>query len=320
MTENYSVLEPFDYLADIQSESSTAKKRVWTQSMCFEPGKVTNAISDVLITAAGKGLDVRLRTDWFNIPKANGEQKEEIYSRLRQNGVDVLITNPPSILDRFFPYHGRNHIKMTIIDNIAYIGGVNYSDQSFEFNDFMVKITDKAIVDVLVDVYMDDDKQSDKLIKIDDTTTVMVDSGKKPKSIIFDTTIQAVADAKSSIYFISQLIPDGKFLNALFNAYRDKKDVIVIAPKNNSFSHMFSLLNKINRFAMNIKKHYLPIIFLDKMLHAKLTIIDKHLVVFGSHNMSQKGVRMKTTEIAIMSTNSKLVNNLCEYFDKLKQP
>jgi phosphatidylserine/phosphatidylglycerophosphate/cardiolipin synthase-like enzyme len=156
------------------------------------------------------------------------------------------------------------------------------------------------------------------LIKIDDTTTVLVDSGKKPKSIIFDTTIQAVADAKSSIYFTSQLIPDGKFLNALFNAYRNKKDVIVIAPKNNSFSPMFSLLNKINRLAMNIKKRNVPIIFLDKMLHAKLTIIDKRLVVFGSHNMSQKGVRMRTTEIAIMSTNSELVNNLCEYFDKLK--
>lgn len=69
---------------------------------------------------------------------------------------------------------------------------------------------------------------------------------------------------------------------------------------------------------MKMKHRIIPLHVLHQMVHAKLTIFDTNLAVIGSHNLSEKGVMMRTAEIALFTKNKRLLQNLSEYFDKLK--
>ena len=45
----------------------------------------------------------------------------------------------------------RNHKKLYVVDDHAYVGGINLSDHNFAWRDFMVRVEDPAIVEALVE-------------------------------------------------------------------------------------------------------------------------------------------------------------------------
>ena len=328
---NYQVLTPNEFLSDVLFEAERATTRVWTQAMYFESGTITKLLFEGLKKAAQNGLDTRVHIDWFSLKYSNGKYliprshsfftKKQYFDQLVEHGIVLYYVNPPTLLQHFFPYSGRNHIKLTIIDNaIAYIGGVNFADTDFTFSDFMVKVTDPAIVSELAAIFEQIEKQQliDNTLTIDENTKIIVDCGKPNRSPILIEAVKAVSLARVSVLHTGQFVPDGKFLRALIEAGQRHAQISIIAPSKNSFTPIFSFVYRLNRWLLFLQSNRLQITYKKTMVHAKLTIIDNSTVIIGSHNLSGRGVRVGTGEIALLSRNPVLVQNLRVYFEKLQ--
>ena len=79
------------------------------------------------------------------------------------------------------------------------------------------------------------------------------------------------------------------------------------------------VINTMNRAALtlsrkNIPLHYNPF----RGIHAKLVIGGEKWAIFGSNNMSKKGVDAGTREWAILTYNPILVQNLLRYYRDIR--
>lgn len=327
-----SVLTPAEFIEDIKFEAKKAKKMIWMQAMFAEPGEVTRDLLGIFQNA-DKSTDKRFYTDYFGLLTAeagtnifgqlffftkSGEkvrknriEKKVFFSKLKDAGVTLRFTNPPNILIKMFPYAGRNHRKITIIDDIVYIGGVNFSDGDLLNIDFMVKFKNEKVALALAKLFIEDNypPQNTEII-IDEETKILLDAGIFNDSIIYNETVKCAQSAKTSILFISQLGPDGRYLRTLRKASKKGIDVKVIVPLRNAFNKVFLMLHRMNDMVMEIFRGDIRVLKYPGAIHAKLIIVDGKYALFGSHNFTNKGVLMKTNEIAVLSSNKILVGNL----------
>jgi cardiolipin synthase A/B len=334
---HFTVLTPYEFIEDVKSEAEKATKRVWAQAMDVEPGEISNGFFAVFQEAAKKGIDTRFHADCYSLMvtdgtfnywpfvshrlKQNRADKMKVKKRLayefQRSGAKFLYTNAPSILDRLFPVRGRNHMKIVIIDDTAWVGGVNFTDDNFLAQDVMVKLTDRQIVQEIAYVFEEIDEPHvlrDMAIHCTDETTLLVDGGRINRSIILRRAVALLDSASTSIKVVSPLIPDADLLYALQRAQSRGVTVQVIAPHSRKMGGIYVLLDEFNGFVMRFRGIKIPISFKSRMIHAKILIVDDKEVIVGSHNFSSRGVRMGTEEIALQSTNKQLTENLLEFY------
>lgn len=335
---NFQVLLPHEFLDDVAIEAKNAKYRVWAQSMDVVSGELTKKLFSILEKKSHEGLDSRLHIDYYSLlvsdgnfnylMKFNKKFKNEkghlllasrlLFERLEKNGVKVLYTNPPGILEKIFPFKGRNHMKIVIIDNNAWIGGVNFNDWNYNGNDYMVKLTDPKIVSHIATLFKKIDRQEkfdDYRVKCTDETTLFVDSGKIGKSIILNEAIKNIKSAEATVLITSAFFPDTQMVKTLHDRYKNNVEVKVVAPRPRSLHGIYKFVEKINFEIMRFRKLNFPTKLIRTPHHAKMLIVDRKTAMFGSHNFSGRGVTMGTGEVAFTSTNKTLINNLLEFFD-----
>jgi phosphatidylserine/phosphatidylglycerophosphate/cardiolipin synthase-like enzyme len=327
--KNFTVLRPHEFIDEVEQLSSLAQTRVWMQAMYIAEGSIFKRIEQLLRSSAARGIDTRLHADWFCIKFINGKRvkqnsqaylaKQFMLMELQKANIKFTLTNRPSFIERLFPYKGRNHMKITVIDSVAFLGGVNLADDDFEFADFMIRLTDPHLVEAIANLYISIENQTVKneAVIVDQTTTLLIDKGSMGKSVILNHAVDLVSSSKVSAEYTCQFFPDGPLLNSLHRAYLNKRVVRAICPPRNSFSRMFILVFLFNRLSMRLRRKFVPVYILDRPLHAKLLIVDKATVVFGSHNLTRNGVLIGTGEVALQSSSPELVKNLQDYFDEL---
>jgi cardiolipin synthase len=140
-----------------------ARRRVHVQAMTFEGdiagGKVAAAIT------ASAAADRRVLVDdysRFTVSdrsvnslagrfdsdlKAEVRATDAMFRGLIRAGAPVRLTNPIGRLMANYP--ARNHKKLIIADDVAYIGGINFSDHNFAWLDFMLRLEGAAAADLL---------------------------------------------------------------------------------------------------------------------------------------------------------------------------
>lgn len=140
-----------------------ASQRLYVQAMTFEGDdaglQVAAAISAcgasdrrVLVDAYTRHV-VSDRFVWTPSALADPSLRSEVrstramFARLASEGVRVRMTNPVGPF--FARYPARNHKKLILADNVAYIGGINFSDHNFAWNDFMLRLEGPAAADFL---------------------------------------------------------------------------------------------------------------------------------------------------------------------------
>ncbi len=333
---NHTVLTGPEFLKDFSIEVQRAEKRVWGQAMAIYPSQ--SLFLDAIRAANEKGLDTRLNVDWFTLlvsegginaligPKkiiGKGSQHESLreydrvaYRSLKDSGVMLHFTNPPTLREKVFPYTGRNHIKIYIVDSVGYIGGINIQDDSIRGIDFVVKITDPRIVDVLAEEFEfgSDEKKDDEVLFTDGS--ILIDGGKPGESTILEAAQHMVDLAQKKVRNISFFTPDGPFLKSLKKAHDRGVDVEILKPSETS--GIYVLLDLFNKINMNIKGRKVPFRETQDSVHAKLLIVDDETVLFGSHNLMASGVNAGTQEIAFFSSNPILVGNLINFYNKAR--
>ncbi len=157
----FQVLQTPEFIAELRSEIPKARSQILIQLMTFDGDKAGLEIAELLLAAKARGVEVRLLVDSFtrfrvsDVPVRRPEVADEVaatkamFERLRSQGIGLNFTHPLGPANLFAP--ARNHKKIFVIDDAAYLGGINVSDHNFEWHDFMVKIRDSAIRAAIVD-------------------------------------------------------------------------------------------------------------------------------------------------------------------------
>lgn len=334
--QNFEVLNIQEFLSDALLEAKNAKKRILMQAMFLEGGKVAESIIEIYKAASVSYK--KLYLDWFGLMTIQGtpvylkyflpkisrakievavKKRDQAIVNIRSKGTKINFTNRPNIIEKIIPFLGRNHCKITIIDDNVYIGGINFSDENLVCIDFVVKLIDKKIASILETLLKQKNKKKDKEIIVDNETKIFIDSGIPYKSLIFTKVASLIKRSKKNIFHISQFAPDGKLLELFENASIKGIDLKVIIPFENEFGRIFGFIHELNKTFIYLKKNKLPLFVYPGTVHAKLTIIDERYVLFGSHNLSGKGIAAGTNEISILSSNKKLIKNLLKFYKNL---
>lgn len=109
----------------------SAKEYIFLEYFMISPGKMWNAILEVLVKKAREGVDVRVLYDGscsvYLLPYKYPKQIEEM-------GIQCRMFSPP-IPFLSTHYNNRDHRKIMVIDgNVAFTGGVNLCDEYININ------------------------------------------------------------------------------------------------------------------------------------------------------------------------------------------
>lgn len=285
----------------------------------------TDEVIDALCNAAKRGVDVQVAADVFTYGEFGGhfipfkyytkQSRQTTYMSKRLQAAGVKFT----WLGRFslLPITGRTHIKALVVDDTIYsFGGVNLDDTSFTFSDYMFEYTNPALAQQLKN-------DMARLIKADskhfayrshsfyDETigTILIDGGFQGDSIIYRRACQLASEAKS-IIFVSQYCPTTKLRRAL----KKKQTKLYFNQPSNTNNKLNSLFIRLTMFFTRERTHYTR----DKYLHAKFMIFTmpsgKKIALTGSHNFTYPGVLAGTREIALETSDKKVVAQLEAFF------
>lgn len=319
------LLTTSQYIADAAHEIARSKSRVIVMTLCISRESETSEFIDSLILASKNGVDVSVAADTFTFSafggyfnplkrwSRNSRAAKQLANTLRKNKVRFHWLGGNW---RINPFAGVTHVKWTIIDDTVYcFGGVNLYGKGARNIDYMFKTKDKKLADLLA-------SEHKKIIKTDqqpadysgfykqlDSGTLLIDSGAKNESMIYERAVELAEQAKS-ILFVSQYCPTGKLAKIL----RSKKAAIYYNQAANT--HLWTkLMLRFSRLTSGLKTRYRK----PTYLHGKFMIFTMHdgskVALTGSHNFSYSGVRFGTREVELETRDQKIISQLEEFFN-----
>ncbi|HET7630414.1 MAG TPA: phospholipase D-like domain-containing protein [Candidatus Saccharimonadales bacterium] len=317
MARTPKLLLPDQYITEAVKSINQAKSQIslLTMSIIDEPG--ADRLLDAVQQAARRGVKVSVAADTFTYTEPQKGSRvgdrliaaQAMQRRLEKAGAKFHWLGKMS----FFAAAGRTHSKWCVIDDTVYsFGGVNLNNAGVsKWTDFMVKIDDANLAFHL-------SAEQQRIIKADragrpyrshlfgnDTDKILVDGGLVGDSIIYRRACHWAKRSKE-IILVSQYCPTGR-LSRLIKSV-DKAQLY--------FNHWTNagLLNRwVIRSGMLLSKHDTSY-YRRPYLHAKFiifTLKDGHKVaITGSHNFVFGGVLLGTREVALETTDKRLIKQL----------
>jgi cardiolipin synthase A/B len=315
-----------EYFKDAAREITHAKSRVYTMTLAIAREERTEAFMKALIKSSERGLDINVAADTFTYSEFGGHfspfKKRTERSKAATAFTEDLIKAGVEFTwlggnHKINPFAGVTHIKWTVVDDIVYaFGGVNLYGKGAINQDYMFKISDKKLANILV-------SEQNKITTADQTPAdygglsakldygrLMIDSGKRGDSIIYDRAVE-LAEKAESILYVSQYCPTGELADYV-KAKADK--VYFNQPTQTSFST--SLLIRSSQLITGLRSSYTK----PRYLHAKFIVFTmgdgSKIAMAGSHNFSYGGVRFGTREVVLETADKKIITQLENYFTK----
>lgn len=287
-------------------------------------GERTAPLFDALKDAVTRGVEVRILLD--NYTRLSGRynlqprptRNHRIHrtfatlEELSSLGATVYCFGKIGLV----PYKGRCHVKASVIDDTYFsFGGVNISDQSFGFNDYMLSGHGAATADRLAELVgrigTTIPPLTDEELTLDSQNTILFDGGRPGESIIYERASELAAQAKR-LYCVTQYTPSGplaKFMNETDTTCYFNRPEQMIAP--DAWGQAFDQ----QRYRV-VNAHTS-----SQFIHAKFIIAElpsgQRVSLCGSHNFSYRGVAFGTQEIALYSTDKGLWNQLYGFMSTL---
>lgn len=214
-----------------------------------------------------------------------------------------------------FSFAGRTHSKWLITDDTVYsFGGVNIDGESFSNNDYMLRLTNRALAEQLFTQHLRTLKADlsghavrHHTLKIDEHSTALIDGGLVGDSIIYHRAC-ALAEQAARITLVSQYCPTGK-LNRILR--RKKADLYFNHWRNASWVNKGMI-----RFGMTLTRQQ-TLYTRDQYLHAKFIIFTmpegNKIAITGSHNFMFGSVALGTREVALETSDLAIIKQL-EHF------
>jgi cardiolipin synthase len=290
------------FWAEARKDIASARRRVLIQAMTFEGDAAGLGVADAL--AASTARDRRVLVDDYSRHVLNdtfllfssdaalldeAESTWAMFDRLVACGVGVRVTNP--IGSNPLNYALRNHKKLLIMDDVAWIGGINFSDHNFEWHDMMLRIDDAEVVDWLAAEFATDWNGKPAAAKAAFPGIDLLSLDGEANEPALEPLLQLFAGARKSIEVVSAY-PTFPFVTALAETARRGVPVTLYTPRPN---------NKpiIRDYLLGIAKSSgLEIRLLADMTHVKAALLDGEALVVGSCNFDFVSYRTNTEYVA----------------------
>ena len=191
------------------------------------------------------------------------------------DGVRIVVTNPVGALLQKYPH--RNHKKMMIIDDTAFLGGINFSDHNFAWHDLMLQTTDPAIVSALAeDFEVTAAGGNGNGVRPAPGGRLYLLDGRRSRSA-YESLFDEITAARASVVVISPYLTNPLLgrLKALPPAVR----TLVINPARNNKPLLRQALLGATAGSGVATRLYQP-----RMSHLKAALIDGERLILGSYN------------------------------------
>ena len=279
------------FWARAKADIAAARRRVLVQAMTFEGDATGLAVADALLAspAAMRRVAVDdytrwvINDQWINSRRGRrdpGLQAEArattaMFARLEAGGVEVAWTEPVGLRWRDYPF--RNHRKLIVADDVAYVGGVNFSDHNFAWADLMVRLDRADAADVLAADFpvIDDTSPKTWRMELDGLTLHGLDGRTNPQG--FTPLIARLDAARDEIVVFSPYLTF-PFTDALARARRRGVRVVVVTPARNNKPLLHDYI------VHRARCDGLELIRTPQMSHVKALMIDGESLTLGSSN------------------------------------
>lgn len=284
---------------------ATARRRVLVQAMTFEGDQAGLAVADAI--GASPAADRRVLVDDYTRhvindtflktspdPAIHAEATATwaMFDRLRGAGAGVRVTNPMG--RSWLRYPLRNHKKLIIADDAAWIGGINFSDHNFAWHDMMLRIADPAVADWLAETFAADWSGAPvsqrrefgaelELLSLDGVGNAAQ----------FEPLLRLFREARHSIEVISAY-PTFPFVEAFAAAAARGAAVTIFTPQPTNKPIIRDYL--LTRTARN----GIAVRLLPEMTHVKAALIDGEVLVLGSSNFDFVSYRTSADYVAVI--------------------
>ncbi len=315
-----------EYFKDAAREMDRASSRVHIMTLAIAREEHTETFMKALIKSSERGLDVNVAADTFTYSEFGGHfspfKKKTERSKAVTAFTEALIEAGVKFTwlggnHKINPFAGVTHIKWTIVDDIVYVfGGVNLFGKGEVWQDYMFKFNDKRLATILV-------TEQKKIIKAEkgpadyaglvaklDYGRLIIDSGRRGDSMIYDRAVE-LAEKAESIIFVSQYCPTGELAD-----YVKAKAEKVYFNQANTTSFSTSILIRSSQLITRLRSSYHG----SRYLHAKFIIFTmsdgSKIAITGSHNFSYSGVRFGTREVVLETADKKIISQLENFFSQ----
>ena len=319
MRNSPKLLTPADYVQQATESIRAATHRVNLLTLILAEDNATSTLIDALCEAAQRGVRVSVAADTFTYTELRGNYIPTTYrskrvreafalqKRFKKAGVKFSWLGRLSTV----AFSGRTHVKWCIVDDVVYsFGGVNLDQESVTHADYMLRVRDAPLADRLSAEHgriINADKHGHAYRSLrfgDDTTTVLIDGGFFGDSIIYRRACYWAARAKH-VTFVSQYYPSGKLSKLLTRT--DSK--LYFNHASNSGAINYLILQLAARFNKQVTQYTR-----SRYIHAKFIIFTlddgKKVAITGSHNFVRAGVFLGTREVALETTDKKIIAQL----------
>jgi len=281
---------------------AAAQSRVLVQAMTFEGDATGRAVAQAI--GASGASDRRVLVDDYTRHvindtfltlsrspplKAEAAATWDMFGALIAQEVGVRVTNPIGRNPLAYPI--RNHKKLLVMDDVAWLGGINFSDHNFAWHDMMVRIDDPAVADWLAGEFGKDWRGEPAsaqetvggidLLSLDGTDN----AGR------FAPLLERFSAAQRSIEVISAY-PTFPFVEAMAAAAARGVPVTLYTPRPNNKPVIRDYLLAI------AERSGLQVRLLPEMTHVKAALIDGEELVVGSSNFDFVSNRANSEYVA----------------------
>lgn len=311
----------------------SAEHKLYLHSFILIDDRVGRKIVELLCEKARSGVEVRLMVDGFG----SFFFDDDLLERIAQAGGHSTRFKQLSKLSRFAYSNFRNHRKMLIADgNRALIGGANFVEYEMTTDpddetwvDYALKMEGDAARQIEA-VFVSDwnftaQDHAERTVSpfrshshdSDDADVIQViPSGPDgPTEILDDLWLTAVNRAKQRVWIVTPyFVPPPMAMRSLAMAVRRGVDVRIIVPKHSDLPPADYARHN---YAVDLQSLGAKIMrFPDRMVHAKMLVVDREVVYGGSANFDMRSFFLNY-ELVVGVFNPRQIDEMSSWFEKL---
>ncbi len=315
-------------IADIER----AKNSIEFEVYIWEADHLAEKIEEALLRAVKRGVRVRVIVDrigsfdWIM-------KKQDVFVA---QGLDIRVFRPAprvTTLAKFFPatvpliftaLNRRNHRKVYVIDEVAYIGSQNIMAAALNWQETNIRIEDPDAIQLIRDIFestwkwIKDDRVRFRNIDfqhiisgVQNSDTVRTTQTQKLRRLFRQEICRLVDSAQKRVWLVTPYFnPPRYFLQAIVNAAKRGVDVCLIVPKINDIP-WYNYLSKLY-YAPLIKRGVRIFEYEKCILHSKASLIDD-LGSIGSANLNYRSF-YQDLEMNVLISDKRLIDVMEKQF------
>lgn len=320
----YSGNDFFEKLIELIRSAHTI---IHFQTYIYDEDETGLQIANELKEAAKRGVKIYMLLDAFG----SKDLSSRFMNDLKKSGVRIRFF-APFFSKNIINLGRRMHHKVVVVDDaVALVGGINISNKYRgtptvnPWLDYAILV--KGSVCEKASKICSDILNKKFIFSIQFSRTLQLESGTlvrfrqndrlRQKRQISKSYLQAIKNAKTSIFFVSSyFLPGRRILKALKKAAKRGVQITIILSANSDIilfgkatTHLYTSLMKQGITIYEWQK---------SVLHGKIAMVDEQWVTVGSFNLNSLSA-LSSIELNVEAKNTTLVNELKNHLNSIIQ-